>query len=122
MKICIPVNEDKGLAAEVSGHFGSAPYFLIYDTATSGIVVIKNSDSHHTHGMCQPLKMLHHQEIEIVACRGMGARAVQLLNSEGIWVYRADGDTAEEVIEKCKEGKLKAITVQNACKDHNCHN
>ncbi len=121
MKICIPIVENKGVSAKVSAHFGSAPYFLIFDTDSAGSVVIKNSGSHHAHGMCQPLEMLSDQQIGIVVCRGMGARAVELLNRGGIWVYRADGETAEEVIKKSKEGKLKAITVQNACTDHNCH-
>ena len=32
MRICIPTETDMGQEAKVYGHFGSAPYFTIYDT------------------------------------------------------------------------------------------
>lgn len=121
MKICIPIRKDEGLSARAFDHFGSAPYFLVYDTENKNSKVIRNSGSHHVHGMCQPLDMLQDQDIDIVVCKGMGARAVKLLNKGGIWVYRAEGETAEDIIKKSIEGKLKAITVENACTDHNCH-
>ena len=34
MNLCIPITEDQGLQSPVSGHFGSAPYFMIVDTGS----------------------------------------------------------------------------------------
>ena len=34
MKLCIPTQTNDGLKAEVSGHFGSAAYFMIYEVET----------------------------------------------------------------------------------------
>ncbi|MBL7197079.1 MAG: NifB/NifX family molybdenum-iron cluster-binding protein [Candidatus Omnitrophica bacterium] len=121
MKICIPVKTNTGLKAKVNAHFGSSPYFLIYDIDNDSVKTIENSDRHHIRGACHPLKILENQNIDIVACRGIGARVVQTLNRSGIWAYRASGERAEEIITECKDGKLKAITIQNACTDHNCH-
>jgi predicted Fe-Mo cluster-binding NifX family protein len=121
MKICIPITENEGLKAKVNAHFGSAPYFLIYDTQKDTFEIINNSDSHHMHGMCHPLKALDNKGIDAVVCGGMGARAVSKLNDGNIRAYRADGETVEEIIKRYKEGSLEEITVENACVDHNCH-
>ena len=120
MNICIPVKTNIGLKAKVNPHFGSAPYFLIYNTEDKNINVIENSDRNHVHGMCHPLNALQKQDINIIICGGMGARAVQNLNMNGVWAYRAKGETVEEIIEEYKQGNLKAITVKNACKEHHC--
>ncbi len=32
MKICFPVNSENGLDSIVFNHFGSAPFFIIFDT------------------------------------------------------------------------------------------
>jgi len=121
MKICIPIIKEERLKSKVNAHFGSAPYFLIYNTTSEGFEVINNSDSNHMHGMCHPLKALDKSNIDAVVCGGMGARAVQKLNEDDIKAYRADGGTVEEIIERYKKGKLEEITIKNACVDHNCH-
>ena len=58
MKICFPVESDKGLDSEVFGHFGSAPIFVVIDTEANSIDTINNQDLGHAHGMCSPLKTL----------------------------------------------------------------
>ena len=84
MKICIPTETNEGKAAKVYGHFGSAPYFTIYDADTNSVEVIDNLNQHHSHGLCHPMNALKGKGIDIVVCGGMGARAVQKLNEEGI--------------------------------------
>lgn len=121
MKICIPIVENEGLKAKVNAHFGSAPYFLIYDTASEKFEVICNSDSHHMHGMCHPLKALENRDIGAVVCGGMGARAVQKLNEGGIKAYKAIAGTVEDIVILYKDAKLEEITIKNACVDHSCH-
>jgi len=121
MKICIPVMNKQGLESKVCEHFGGAPYFLIYDTDKETFEVIENSNAHHTHGMCHPLKALENQNLNAVVCSGMGARAVQKLNAGGIKAYRVAGEAVEEVLKLYKSNILEEITVENACIDHNCH-
>jgi len=121
MKICIPIIENNGLKSKVNAHFGSAPYFLIYDNEKEAFEIINNSDSRHMHGMCHPLKALDNKGIDAVVCGGMGARAIQKLNESGIRAYRASAETVERIISIYKEGKLKEITMDNACTDHGCH-
>lgn len=121
MKICIPVEANEGLKSKVFAHFGSAPYFLIFDTSKNNFEIISNSDSRHIHGMCHPLKVLENQTINAVACRGMGARAVQKLNEGGVRAFRANAGTAGEIIKKYSQGILEEINIENSCIDHECH-
>ena len=59
MQICFPVEIDKGLDSDVFGHFGSAPFFVVFDTENKSIHTINNQDLGHVHGMCNPLKALN---------------------------------------------------------------
>jgi len=121
MKICIPVQTNEGLKAAVDRHFGSAPYFLIYDSDKEAFEVISNSDEHHSHGMCHPLRVLEERSLDAVVCVGMGARAVKKLKQGGLKTYRTKVETAEETIREYREGVLEEITIENACVEHSCH-
>lgn len=121
MRICTPTETNTGRKAIVYAHFGSAPYFTIYDSEKDAFEVIANSNQHHAHGTCHPLGMLNDKHIDAVVCSGMGARAVSGFNEGGIKVYRAIGGTVEETIETWKKGSFEEITVENACSEHSCH-
>jgi predicted Fe-Mo cluster-binding NifX family protein len=123
MKICIPTDTKEGLNAKVFGHFGSAPYFTVYDTEKDQVETIDNTNSNHAHGMCQPISVIGQASINVVICQGMGRRAVEKLNESGIKAYRQDGGTVAEVINKFKTNELEEMTVENACGHHHggCH-
>jgi predicted Fe-Mo cluster-binding NifX family protein len=121
MKVCIPTDSQQGKAANVYGHFGSAPFFTIYDIDANTCEIIDNGNQHHSHGTCQPMSSLIGKQIDAVVCGGMGARAVQKLNEGGIKAYRSTGGTVEQTIEQFKTGKLEELTIHNACMNHSCH-
>ncbi len=120
MRICIPTATNDGEKADVYGHFGSAPCFTIYDTEEDTVEIIDNSNQHHVHGACQPMGALTGKKIDAVVCGGMGVRAVQKLNEDGIKAYRASGGTVEETIRQYENNKLEEITVKSACSQHGC--
>ncbi|MDD2927801.1 MAG: NifB/NifX family molybdenum-iron cluster-binding protein [Candidatus Omnitrophica bacterium] len=121
MRVCIPTENKEGLRARVYGHFGSAPYFTIYDTEKETLKIVDNTNAHHSHGMCHPLGVLGASSIDAVVCRGMGAGAVQKLNEANVKAFRAAGETASDVINQYKANELEEITVQNACAQHGCN-
>ena len=121
MRICIPTETNDGKSAQVYGHFGSAPYFTIYDTDKNAVEIIDNSNQHHEHGMCQPMGSLIGKKIDAVVCGGMGGRAVQKLNEGGIKTYRAVAGTVKDIVGQFTKGGLEEITAQNACAQHGCH-
>lgn len=121
MKVCMPTETDRGLEAAVMTHFGSAPFFTIYDSDTESIEHINNRNQHHLHGGCQPLMALNGKAVDVVICGGMGARAVQKLGEGGINVFKVKGTTVKEALANYFEGQLNPITFLNACRDHDCH-
>ncbi|MFA5389051.1 MAG: NifB/NifX family molybdenum-iron cluster-binding protein [Candidatus Omnitrophota bacterium] len=121
MKICVPTETNEGKNAKVYGHFGSAPYFTIYDTEKESVDIIDNSNQHHAHGTCHPMNALGGNKIDAVVCGGMGGRAVQKLNEMGIKAYMALPGTVEDIVREFKKNTLKEITISNACSQHSCH-
>ena len=121
MKICIPTETNKGKDAIVFDHFGSAPFFTIYDTDNGSVEIITNANQHHAHGMCQPMEALGGKGVNAVVTGGAGAGAIQKLNQGGIKVYRAIPGTVADVATQFASGKLEEILVNNACAHHDCH-
>ena len=121
MKICIPTETNKGKDATVFGHFGSAPFFTIYDTDNGSVEIIANANQHHAHGMCQPMAALAGKGVNAVVTGGAGAGAIQKLNQGGIKVYRAIAGTVADVATQFVKGDLEEISVQNACAHHDGH-
>ena len=121
MKICIPAETKNGLLSKVYGHFGSAPYFFIYDTNEKNYTMLENTNSHHSHGSCRPLQYLKAYGFDTVICRGMGQGAFQKLKEAGIKIFVCEEETAEDVLKKYNEGCCREITEEITCRGHGCH-
>lgn len=120
MKICIPTETGDGKTATVYDHFGSAPYFTIYDTESRDLEIVENTNMHHAHGTCNPVAALQGRTVDVVVTGGMGARAVTMLNASGIKAYRAVPGTVETIISSFGSQDLEELTVNNCCARHNC--
>jgi predicted Fe-Mo cluster-binding NifX family protein len=118
MKICFPVESDKGLDSDVYNHFGSAPIFVVFDTETKSIDTINNRDLGHAHGMCSPLKALDGKMVDAIVVGGIGAGAINKLNDMGIKVYRATQGTVQANIGIFESSKMDEITIEHACGGH----
>ncbi len=122
MKICIPTEEKNGMESLAYGHFGSAPYFLIYDTITKDFEILNNNESEHEHGQCNPVQPLKEIGVSAVVVAGMGARALMNLQSMGIKVFRtSDTKTIKDIISNLDSSQMEQLTVENSCSHHNCH-
>lgn len=120
MKICVPVNENKGMESMVYNHFGSAPLFMVYDTEKKDVKALENKDLNHQHGMCQPLKAISGEEVDAVIVGGIGAGAISKLNAQGIRVYKAETDTLSKNIELLINDKLSEFSMKNCCSHDDC--
>jgi predicted Fe-Mo cluster-binding NifX family protein len=121
MKICMPVAEQNGMNSIVFGHFGSAPFFAIYDTESKSLAFVDNNESEHEHGQCMPVDAIRKTGAEAVLCRGMGMRAASLLIQAGIKACIVDGETVSEAIAQYNANKVSIINETNACNHHGCH-
>jgi predicted Fe-Mo cluster-binding NifX family protein len=121
MKICVPSLSSSGLESGLSEHFGSAPFFIIYDTEKKAHEVVNNGDTEHQHGSCMPVDLLKRLNIEAVLCQGMGARAAGLLLAAGIKPYLVEAKTVSEAIMKYGIQDVRILNDTNACQHHRCH-
>jgi predicted Fe-Mo cluster-binding NifX family protein len=122
MRLCIPTQNDKGLDSAVYGYFGSAPYFIIYETCNKSIDVINNLENSHAHGNCNPLKSFEKNPIDIMITGGIGTRALQKLNAVGVRAYRTDAArVVADVIASFENNNLTEILPGESCGHHNCH-
>jgi len=118
MKLCFPVEEDKGLESAVYGHFGSAPVFVIVDSETQAVEVINNQDLGHQHGMCNPLGALDNKEVDAIVVGGIGGGAIRKLNSAGIAVFRAMKGTVQDNMQVYLQNELPELSAADACGGH----
>ncbi len=115
MNICIPVNNDQGLASLVCAHFGSAPFFMIVDAESGACRTLVNHNQHHAHGMCQPLAALATEEIDAIVVGGIGAGALGKLMAAGLGVYRAEHPTVDRTVQAFRDGELRGISMDGTC-------
>jgi predicted Fe-Mo cluster-binding NifX family protein len=118
MKIAFPVEKDQGLESTVYGHFGSAPHFMVLDIDSGSLKAINNSDAHHEHGQCQPIRALGGNPVDMVVVGGIGAGALMKLQSEGIRVFRAVEGNVSDNLALLKSGKLPEFAANMTCAGH----
>jgi len=118
MKIAFPVQVDEGLDSQVYGHFGSAPSFVILDSKSGEYQTINNTDAHHTHGQCQPMKALAGNPVDAVVVGGIGGGALMGLQSRGVRVFRAVEGSVKQNLEFIRSGKLPEFSVNMTCAGH----
>jgi predicted Fe-Mo cluster-binding NifX family protein len=118
MKIAFPVQVDQGLDSQVYGHFGSAPSFVILDSTNGEFETIGNSDAHHAHGQCQPMKALAGNPVDAIVVGGIGGGALMRLQAQGVRVFRAVEGSVKQNLEFMKTGKLPEFSVNMTCAGH----
>jgi len=119
MRLAIPVESSEELNSKVYGHFGSAPYYAIYDADSGNFEILKSENDHRVHGNCQPISLLSIKGVNAIVCGGMGVRAIGRLGEMSIKVYFCgDSITVSDVIQKWKENQLKELTIKDGCGGH----
>jgi predicted Fe-Mo cluster-binding NifX family protein len=125
MRIAFPVQEDRGLESPVYSHFGSAPFFMVMDSDSGSLQPIGNTDAHHEHGQCQPIKALGGTPVDLVVVGGIGAGALMKLQSMGIKVFQAIGGSIQDNIKLLKANQLPEFATNMTCGGHQggheCH-
>jgi len=118
MKICIPSEGKNGLDEKPCTHFGSAEYYVIYDTDSKEHRVVENTDSRHGHGACRPLSILSDHSVQALLTCSIGVRALQMMNDAGLALFHLEGGTVREAIENFESGKLNRLSPEKTCSHH----
>lgn len=123
MRLCMPTVDDAGLAARLTAHFGSAPYYTIVETDSGTIEVVANAHARHEHGSCEAAGGMTGRAVDAVVCQGLGRRALAGLAASGIPVYVAGAADVAAAVAEFRGGKLERLTEDAACgggQGHGC--
>ncbi|WP_224983959.1 NifB/NifX family molybdenum-iron cluster-binding protein [Geomonas agri] len=118
MKVCFPVEQNSGLSSAVYGHFGSAPGFVVVDSATGECTAINNGDRVHQHGACNPVAGLGGHHVDAVVVGGIGGGALHKLNAAGMRVFRAGGATVADNLALLEANQLEEYLPGHTCGGH----
>ena len=112
-RIVIPVEDEKGLKAQIAQHFGRAPYFAVVNLDDKGTII--NVETHantgeHMGGFGHPHENIQTLEPNIIIAFGMGPGGLQSFKNAKTKVLKAEQNTVEEAIAAFRTGKLKELT------------
>jgi predicted Fe-Mo cluster-binding NifX family protein len=114
MRITIPTEDNRGLEAEVSSHFGRSGYFTTVDLESDEIRIRQNQ-GHHFGGAANPATTAVDTQADAIVCAGLGRKALQYFRSARIEVYTGAEGTVREVCEAFRNGKLPRAREETAC-------
>ncbi|MFW6003235.1 MAG: NifB/NifX family molybdenum-iron cluster-binding protein [Halanaeroarchaeum sp.] len=113
MRACVPTNDETGLDAEKSDHFGRAPFYTIVDTETGEIEIVPN-ESDHRGGSKLPPTFVADLDVDVVLVDNVGERGMKLFDEHGIDVYQSPDSTVDAVIDGFQAGTLDQLTLADA--------
>lgn len=114
MKVAISAIEDR-MESEVDPRFGRARWFAVVDTETNQPTFHDNTENlNASQGAgIQASRMLASLEVECIITGNIGPNAYTTLEAAGIDIYRIEGGTLREALEKLEKGELKKSADSN---------
>jgi predicted Fe-Mo cluster-binding NifX family protein len=117
MKIVIPTEDMNGLESKVSEHFGKCNTYTFVDENGNVTTIIHNT-SEHMGGVGLPPEIMKKNGADILLCRGLGPRALEMCSEFGINVYVGQAETAGEMFWLWKNKKIKRADANDVCEEH----
>lgn len=117
MKIVIPTDSDKGLDDTVAMHFGRCNTYTFLGENGKVIETIDNT-SEHMGGTGLPPELMKKHGANVLLCKGLGLRALNLCKEFGIDVYTCEAGTVKEIFELWKNKKIKKSDFDDVCEEH----
>ena len=116
-RIVVPVSDDRGIDAQLSQHFGRAPFFAIIDLDEEGHVIgqgtIANT-SEHFGGVGLPPDRILQLKPKALITYGLGPKALRVFQNAGVAVLRTEANIVREVVRAYANDELQELT-------HGCH-
>jgi len=117
MKIVIPTNGKKGLEDTVAEHFGRCLTYTFLNEKGEIVEIIDNV-SEHGGGQGLPPELMKRHGADVLLCRELGPRALNLCKELGIEVYVYPAETVKEIFELWKNNKIKKADTGDICEQH----
>lgn len=110
-RIAFASEDNTGLKAQMSMHFGRCPYYTFVNVEGAeiiGVEVVENPYfTNHTPGVVP--HFINTQKANVMIAGGMGPRAIDIFQSVGIEVATGVGGQVENVLKAYLEGKVQGI-------------
>lgn len=117
MKIVVPTNNKEGLGAQIAEHFGRCLTYTFLDETGKVLEIIDNT-SRHMNGAGLPPELMKKHKADVLLCRGLGPRAINLCKELGIDVYVYEANTVRDIFNLWQDNKLKKAGVEDSCEQH----
>lgn len=117
MKIVIPTDGKKGLDDKIAEHFGRCNTYTFLDENGQVLEIIDNT-SEHMGGIGLPPELMKKHSANVLLCRGLGPRALNLCREFNIEVCVQSAETVKEIFEMWKNNKLQKASLEDVCEEH----
>ena len=117
VKIVIPTNDKKGIEDTVAEHFGRCLTYTFLNEKGEVVEIIDNV-SEHGGGQGLPPELMKDHGANVLLCRELGPRALNLCKELGIEVYVCQAETVREIFEMWKNNKIKKAGAEAVCEEH----
>jgi predicted Fe-Mo cluster-binding NifX family protein len=114
MKIVIPTDNKTGLDDKIAEHFGRCQTYTFLNEKGEVLEIIDNT-SEHNGGQGLPPELMKKHGADILLCKGLGSRALDLCKEFDINVYVYQAETVKGIFELWKNNKLKLASIEDAC-------
>ena len=116
MRPLIPTTDTNGANAQMSGHFGRAPYYAVADTQTRSVISVANPSVSHGHGECAPASdILGLNSFDAVVCQGIGRGAINRMAEAGVPVYVHSGPDVASAVAVFRSRSLQMAGAEDGC-------
>ena len=111
-RIAFACEDDSGLKAQMSMHFGRCPYYTLIDVEgeeVKNVAVVDNPYfNNHTPGVVP--QFISSQKADVMVAGGMGPRAIDMFQGLGIEAATGVSGQVENVLQAYLEGKVKGTS------------
>ena len=114
MKIVIPTDNKTGLDDKIAEHFGRCQTYTFLNEKGEILEIIENT-SEHNGGQGLPPELMKEHGADILLCKGLGSRALNLCKEFDIEVFVYQTKTVKDIFELWKNNKLKSASTEDAC-------
>ncbi len=124
MRYLIPLENDLGSHSRISSHFGRSPYYaVVFHDPLSGEIraEIKSASLEAHGGACSAGDIVRRFGIDAVIVKGIGVRAIRILQGLGVKIYKTGSETLDQVMKEIERGDLIPFSSEEACEGMRPH-
>jgi predicted Fe-Mo cluster-binding NifX family protein len=108
------------MESSIYGHFASAPFFLLVDTAAGEASVVANCDPEQPYAGCNPFSALRGRELAGIVVGGIGDESLRVMNLCGHRVYQAQTASVALSVALFEKKELSELLVQQSHLEGRC--